>query len=65
MRDRIVHSICNWLLNHVATKEYRALIFVVCFLGKEALDKMAQMDPNAISIEEAIEHLPENRDARS
>lgn len=64
MRDRIVHTICNFLLNHVATKEYRALIFVTSFLGKEALDKMAeQSTENAIPIEEAIERLPENRDA--
>lgn len=41
-RDKVVESVCNFLLNHVATKEYRAFVTIVNRMGKEAVDKMVE-----------------------
>lgn len=38
LRDRAVGSLCNFLLNHFATKEYRAFVAACSTLGKEWLD---------------------------
>lgn len=38
-RDTFVWSVSNWLLNHIATKEYRAFVTVLITKGREQLDK--------------------------
>lgn len=38
-RDRIAWRVSNWLLNHVATKEYRAFVTVLIAKGRKQLDK--------------------------
>lgn len=40
LRDRFVHRVCNWLINHVATKEYRLGLWAVYLLGRDAIKKM-------------------------
>lgn len=38
IRDRFVHGVCNFLINTLATKEYRAFVWYCFTLGKEQVE---------------------------
>lgn len=39
MRDRLTGALCNFLLNHVATEEYRAFVATCTDLGLGSLER--------------------------
>lgn len=41
-RDKFVHVTCNWLLNRVATLEYRAFVSTLMKLGRDELDRRVE-----------------------
>lgn len=43
-RNRLAHAIANWVLNHLATVEYRAFLTVVYARGKQSLDEELGLD---------------------
>lgn len=40
MRDKFVQVVCTWLINHVATKEYRALCLLSNRFGMQEVDDL-------------------------
>lgn len=38
LRNRLVYRVCTFLIDHVASPDYRRFIRVILFEGREALD---------------------------
>lgn len=42
LRDRIVHRVCNLLINTCATQEYRMYLYLVNYLGDRQLKQIRE-----------------------
>jgi len=41
-RDKIAHAVSNWVLNHIATEDYREKLEFIIVLGMNELEQRAQ-----------------------
>lgn len=41
-RDRFTQRVCNWIINHIASREYRAFIGVTTHWGTEQVNRWVE-----------------------
>jgi hypothetical protein len=44
LRDKIAHAVSNWVLNNIATEEYRQRLDATYILGLEELERRKQQN---------------------